>query len=219
MMMDWKRIHTVMLDMDGTLLDLHFDNHFWQELVPKRYAESRGLDVPTAKSLLVPLFKKTEGTMEWYCLDYWTRELKLDIANLKHEVADLIALRPDTIYFLNWLRTHGKRTVLVTNAHQKSLALKLERTRLEHYIDTIICAHDIGVPKETSAFWSRLHQQLAFDKAHTLFIDDSLPVLNAAKAYGLYLVVAINNPSSRLPPKAIRNFPAISNFRELTDND
>ena len=39
----WPEIHTVLLDMDGTLLDLRFDNHFWRELVPERYAERHGL--------------------------------------------------------------------------------------------------------------------------------------------------------------------------------
>ena len=27
-MLAWDEIDTVLLDMDGTLLDLHFDNHF-----------------------------------------------------------------------------------------------------------------------------------------------------------------------------------------------
>ena len=29
----WRDIDTVLLDMDGTLLDLHYDNHFWLEPV------------------------------------------------------------------------------------------------------------------------------------------------------------------------------------------
>ncbi|MCP4043692.1 MAG: haloacid dehalogenase, partial [Gammaproteobacteria bacterium] len=33
---NWNSIHTVLLDMDGTLLDLHFDNQFWLEHVPLR---------------------------------------------------------------------------------------------------------------------------------------------------------------------------------------
>ncbi|HBT55971.1 MAG TPA: haloacid dehalogenase, partial [Pseudomonas sp.] len=33
-MLNWNAIDTVLLDMDGTLLDLHFDNHFWLEHMP-----------------------------------------------------------------------------------------------------------------------------------------------------------------------------------------
>ena len=40
---DWENIETVLLDMDGTLLDLHFDNHFWLQHVPVCYAEKHGL--------------------------------------------------------------------------------------------------------------------------------------------------------------------------------
>ena len=39
----WSDIDTVLLDMDGTLLDLHFDNHFWLEHLPQRYAELHGV--------------------------------------------------------------------------------------------------------------------------------------------------------------------------------
>ena len=38
-MIDWDDIDTVLLDMDGTLLDLHFDNFFWMHYMPRRYAE------------------------------------------------------------------------------------------------------------------------------------------------------------------------------------
>ena len=30
---DWTQLDTILLDMDGTLLDLEFDNHFWGTVV------------------------------------------------------------------------------------------------------------------------------------------------------------------------------------------
>ncbi len=44
-MIVWDEINTVLMDMDGTLLDLYFDNHFWQELIPLRYAQQNGMDL------------------------------------------------------------------------------------------------------------------------------------------------------------------------------
>jgi FMN phosphatase YigB (HAD superfamily) len=155
---DWNNIQYVLLDMDGTLLDLHFDNHFWQEIIPQRYAADRGLDVVTAKRVLTPIFRRNEGNLNWYCLDFWTRELNIDIALLKQDVAHLIAIHPNVIAFLDALRAAAKRSVLVTNAHPKSLALKLERTRLGVHLDAIVSAHDIGHPKEEPAFWGALQQ-------------------------------------------------------------
>jgi len=76
---DWKGIRTVFVDMDGTLLDLHFDNHFWHEHVPLRYGERHGLSTEAARGQLLPRFRAMEGSLQWYCLDHWSRELELDI--------------------------------------------------------------------------------------------------------------------------------------------
>lgn len=101
---DWSSIDTVLLDMDGTLLDLHFDNHFWREHLPKRYAEKHSIALDQAKRQLYPRFKAQEGTMNWYCVDYWSQNLGVDIVLLKAEVAHLIAVHPHVIGFLKFLR-------------------------------------------------------------------------------------------------------------------
>ena len=62
-MIDWTKISTVLLDMDGTLLDLHFDNYFWQEYVPDRYAEKHGISLARAKEELSPRFEQTYGKL------------------------------------------------------------------------------------------------------------------------------------------------------------
>jgi len=214
-MIDWKQIDTVLLDMDGTLLDLHFDNHFWLEYVPKRYAEGRGLSLEASKMELFARYKDVEGTLEWYCVDHWSRELGLDIALLKAEVEHLIGVHPHVVDFLEALRAHGKRIALVTNAHQKALALKMERTQLAGHFDAIICAHDLGFPKEQQAFWGRLQQVEPFDRERTLFVDDSLSVLASARRYGIRWLLAILNPDTKGPLRKVEDFPAIHDFSEV----
>src|SRR5262245_11278220 len=164
---EWPQIETVLLDMDGTLLDLRFDNYFWRELVPQRYAEQNGISVPEAQQLLRPRFAAWEGRLEWYCLEHWTRELGLDLAALKHEAAGLIAWLPSAVEFLERLRPLGKRVVLVTNAHRTVLRLKLERTGLDAHVAVQYSSHDFGLPKEDPAFWERLQVRDAFDPART----------------------------------------------------
>ena len=214
-MIEWNEIDTVFLDMDGTLLDLHFDNHFWLEHVPRRYAEARGLPLEAAKASLLERYRSVEGTLEWYCIDHWSRELGLDIALLKEEIDHLIAVHPHVIEFLDAVRGIGKRRVLVTNAHQKSLALKLDRTRLGGHLDGVVCSHDLGYAKESPEFWVRLGAVEPFAAGRTLFVDDSPAVLAAARRHGIRWLLAVLRPDTRGPRREQGDFMAIDDFSDL----
>ncbi|ALP52236.1 haloacid dehalogenase [Candidatus Tenderia electrophaga] len=215
-MPDWNNISTVLLDMDGTLLDLNYDSHFWQEYVPHCYAFSRGLDIPTAKRVLAPCFKRHEGTLNWYCLDFWSRELTLDIAAMKREVAHLIAIKPGALVFLDSLRRLGKRAVLVTNAHPRSLALKLEHTRLDTHLDELISAHELGLPKEAPEFWAELQARSPFTPHRTLLVDDNLHALRSAARFGIRHLLAACHPDSKQSPRYSAEFPYFHQFEEIT---
>lgn len=214
-LIDWDAIDTVLLDMDGTLLDLHFDNHFWQAHVPLRYAEARGLAREAAREELMARYHARAGTLEWYSVDFWETELELDIMQLKEEVAHLIAVHPAVQDFLYAMRKVGKRLVLATNAHHKTLTLKMAKTGLAPHFDAIVSSHALGFAKEERGFWERLQEAEPFDPARTLLVDDSLPVLDAARAYGIRHLVAVRTPDTRLPPKDTRGYPAIDNFAEF----
>lgn len=214
-MIDWSRIDTVFLDMDGTLLDLHFDNHFWREHMPRRYAEYHGLEEVVARDHLNQHYERHVGTLNWYCIDFWSSELALDIVQLKEEVAHLIAVRPDVPAFLEALRDSGRRVVMVTNAHPKSLGLKMRETRLDAWFDALISSHRIGLPKEHPDFWQALQGIEPYDPQRTLFVDDSLPVLDSAKAYGIAHLLAVCNPDSKQPHKDCGGFNAITSFGQI----
>jgi len=211
----WRDIDTVFLDMDGTLLDLHFDNHFWQEHVPLRWAEKHGIPVDEAKQQLFPRFRAVEGTIDWYCVDYWSRELDLDITELKREVAHLIQIHPHVAEFLHYLAASKRRVALLTNAHEKVVELKMDRTGLAEHFDHLICAHAFRIPKEDQRFWPALAEEDNFDPETTLFVDDSLPVLQAARNFGIHHLRAVRLPDTKAPPKQTGDFIAIENFDEL----
>lgn len=211
----WHQIDTVLLDMDGTLLDLHFDNHFWLKHLPQRYAEHHGISLALAEAELLPLFRQHAGTLNWYCTDFWSRELKLSIRDLKREVAHLIALREDAELFLRALREAGKRVVLITNAHRDSLSLKLERVELAPWFERLISSHDYGFPKEDQQFWFALRQDVDFDPARSLFIDDSLPILRSAGQFGVAHLLAVLQPDSQAGPKDTEEFDAVEDYQEL----
>lgn len=211
----WSDIDTVLLDMDGTLLDLHFDNHFWLEHLPQRYAELHGVSRAMAEMELQPLFERHAGQLQWYCLDFWSSELKLSVRELKQETAHLIALRPDADTFLEAIKRAGKRVIMITNAHRDSLSLKLERIELAPYFERLISSHDYGFPKENPQFWDALQTDIGFDPARSLFIDDTLPILRSARDFGVGHLLAVKEPDSRKGPKDTAEFAAVEDYRDL----
>jgi putative hydrolase of the HAD superfamily len=213
---DWRAIDTVLLDMDGTLLDLHFDNHFWQVYVPEKFAERHGMPHAEAHAECFRRYNAKAGTLDWYCVDYWTQQLELDIVQLKQELSHLIAVHPDVVSFLTAVRAAGKRVVLVTNAHRKSLNLKMDRTGLAVNFDAMHVSHEYGIAKEDPAFWLTLQCSEPFDPARTLLVDDSLPVLRSAQQFGIAHLRAVLQPDTRQPDKDVENFIAIRRFSEIT---
>lgn len=215
MNIDWQNIDTVLLDMDGTLLDLHFDNFFWLEHLPKRYAaQNQDSHEDVIASLRQQLFDK-QGTLEWYCTDYWSRQLGLNIIELKREISHLINERPQVLSFLQALKANNKSCLLITNAHPDSVALKFSVTRIEPLFDKVISSHQYGYPKEALGFWLRLQEECPFDPERTLFIDDSESVLRAAKDYGIAHLLSIKKPDSQRETSPSKQFRSIGDFAEV----
>ncbi len=213
-MLNWNHIDTVLLDMDGTLLDLHFDNYFWLSHLPQRYAQIHKMDLDSASRHLQERISAHEGTLAWYCLDFWSRELGVDIRELKEEIKHKIQVRPFAHDFLQRLRDAGKKTLLITNAHPLSLELKLEVTAIDRLLDIVISSHQFQSPKEEQQFWQQLVKQEQFDPARALFIDDSPRILQSARDFGIGQVVGIHQPDSQ-SPRTIDSFPAIHHFDEI----
>ena len=214
-MINWQAIETVLLDMDGTLLDLHYDSFFWQQYLPERYAEIKGVQLQAAKQLVITETKLNGGTLNWYSTDYWSQLLDLDVVKLKHEISHKVAIRPYCIDFLDALRAAGKDVVMVTNAHHDSLNLKMDKTQLADKFDRLITVHEFSVPKEDPQCWHEVYKLHPFLGTKTLLIDDNLHALESAREYGIQHLLAIFQPDSQAPRREIVGFDAIHSFDEI----
>jgi HAD superfamily hydrolase (TIGR01509 family) len=214
-LLPWDKIETVLLDMDGTLLDLHFDNQFWVHHLPKKLSEKTGRSLAACQLEMKEACAQVYGQLQWYCLDYWAERLQLNIMEAKQELAHLITMRDDCIPFLDALRKSKRRVILVTNAHPDSLSLKVEKTQLDAHIDTLVSTHQFGVSKEFQSLWQQLHAHLNFNPETTLFVDDGERILDAAKEFGIAYTLGITNPDSQLPEIKIANHPCTNNYSDL----
>jgi putative hydrolase of the HAD superfamily len=219
MHIDWKLIDTVLLDMDGTLLDRHFDDHFWLEHVPRTWSRKNRVPLGEAKKRLYEMFHSQERTLNWTDLDYWSEHLGLDIPMLKLEIDHLIAVHPGVVEFLTFLRQHGKHAWLVTNAHAKTLDLKMKKTRLGPYFTGIISAHDLGLPKEETAFWGKLRERVPFSPERTMLGEDSETNLGTADEYGIRYLIYVSRFSSKVTPQPSATYTSIHYFSQLIPRD
>ena len=209
-------VDTLLLDLDGTLLDLAFDNRFWRQVVPEAYGALHGLSVQQAIDAIVPRLAAVEGTLPWYCLDHWSRQLEMDLSTLKTEHAGSVAWLPGAQDFLLRQRAAGRRLVLATNSHPETLRIKDEQTRISDYLDAVYSSHPFGAPKEDPHFWQGFREVERFDPRRTAFIDDNAHVLRAGRDAGIAHLIAITRPDTTLPEKAPpAEFPWVRAVAEL----
>ena len=214
-MVNWNKIDTVLLDMDGTLLDLHFDNYFWQHFLPARYAECHNIEPDDAIDQLYQKFEARRNSIEWYCTDYWSTELAMDIPALKKEIRHLISVRPQAKEFLIQLGKQSTERILITNAHRHSLEIKMRASGIDVHLDVIVSSHDYGDPKEHQGFWHHLQQQFPFNPSRTLFIDDTESMLVSARDFGISQLLCISQPDSTKAPRKNLEFPSLVNLLDI----
>lgn len=210
-----SRCETLMLDMDGTVLDLAFDNYIWHQLVPERYAHTSGMSFEAACDQLFAQFRALQGNLEWYCLDHWSDRLGMDMLELHRDVNHRIGYLPGAKEFLRTVREHDTRVILVTNSHPDTLALKDEVTGLVEYFDGVYTSHGFGHAKESQEFWYALQDEVGFDMQTTLIVDDTVSVLESADTYGVNMLLSVTRPDTTKPVRSGSDFAGVEAVADM----
>ncbi len=214
-LLDWNKVECVFLDMDGTLLDLNYDNHVWNNLFPAAYAKIKGISTTQAQEFLLDHMRKIHGTIEFYSFEYWAEFTGVDIVGTHQQATQLLGYRPGAHAFLQWLRLKGLKTVIATNAHRDSITVKDAHTDISSRVDAVVSSHDFSAPKEADAFWRALFAAHPHNPNHCVFIDDNEPVLDAAQRCGVGHLYAVDTPDSQRPRRSDLRYPSFNHFAEI----
>tara|TARA_B100001057_G_scaffold269188_1_gene269360 strand:+ start:1144 stop:1791 length:648 start_codon:yes stop_codon:yes gene_type:complete len=201
-----KDIECLLIDMDGVILDNTYDNNFWQNQIPSVLAEKKNITFDDAKRLAIQIFNFKKNTKDWYDVDYWSNMLDIDIEAEKKSETSLskIRLYDDVIDTLSELKKHMK-LILITNAHRKTLNIKLGKFNIEPYFDEMICAHELYYVKEDIQLWYMLRSKYKLDFDKTVLIEDTINNINVALSAGVASAVYLGD----------EDFPSSNNILKL----
>jgi len=211
----WDQIDDVLLDMDGTLLDRHFDNFFFEEELPRRYAVLQGLPFEESRERLMAMYRSVEGELAWTDLHYWTDRVGIDVVAMHKELNHMIGFLPGAEEFLRQLRQMGKRVTVITNAHQTGVAVKAAKTGLDQHVDRIVDAFEVGYLKMRPEYWPSCQQLVGFEPRRSLYVDDDESCLDAAKRFGIVEIIHSAKSSSQLPPAFSTSFASVEELSLL----
>jgi len=210
--MKWNSIETFFLDLDGTLLDLAYDNYFWHEHIPNIYAKKNNIDFKQAKNEFEEMYKEKRNTLNWYSLNYWSEKIDIDLEFEVLNTRNRIKVFPGVTNFLTNLKINNIRAIMLTNCPRNMLNIKITQTKLWGYFDEIISSEDYGFSKESTKFWEYLDKELTYRKNKTVFIDDNQDVLKFSYNNNIKNIFCINFPDSNKDKQIINDFRSLDNI-------
>ena len=203
--MIFKDIECLLIDMDGVILDNAYDNDFWQNQIPEVIADSKGIEFDDAKRLAIQIFNYKKNTKDWYDVDYWSNMLSIDIEAQKRSEKSFsrISLYDGVIDTLSILKNKTKM-ILITNAHRKTLNIKLEKYNLTPYFDEMVCAHELNYVKEDIQLWYMLRSKYRLDYEKTLLVEDTINNINVGLSAGISGAIYVGDEKFTVSDKIIK---------------
>ena len=217
-MVNWNFIETVFLDMDGTLLDLYYDNFIWDVALPEKFAQVHKVALEQAKETIKKCIDARRGTLNAYCFTHWSNLLGFDMLELYENHQHLIGYRDNAEDFLKLLAKRFSNIYLVTNADRKNINLKIKNTGLDKNVMKIFSSSELGYAKEQVEFWKKLQKNISFNCVSTLLIDDNNYVLEAARDFGINNLLLISRPCSKSVEQSSTNFINLKSFKQIMQN-
>ena len=200
-----KDTECLLFDMDGVVLDNTYDNNFWQNQIPSVLSSKKNISFDDAKRLAIQIFNYKKNSKDWYDIDYWSNMLGINIEEQKRaeESYEKIKLYDGAIECLKELK-RSYQMILITNAHRKTLRIKLEKYDLSPYFDEMICSHELNYVKEDLQLWHILRVKFNLDYNKTVLVEDTLKNIEVGLSSGISSAIYLGNESSLFDERIIK---------------
>ena len=83
--------------------------------------------------------------------------------------------------------------ILITNAHRKTLNIKLQKYDLSPYFDEMVCAHELHYVKEDVQLWYMLRSRYRIDFEKTVLIEDTIKNIYTGLSAGISKAIYLGN--------------------------
>ncbi len=200
-----KDIECLLIDMDGVILDNTYDNNFWQNQIPNVLSKKKNISFDDAKRLAIQIFNFKKNTKDWYDLDYWSNMLGIDIEAEKRSQESLgkIKLYDNVIDTLIELKKNA-RLIMITNAHRKTLNIKLEKFNIKPCFHEMVCAHELNYVKEDLQLWYMLRTKYKLDFEKTVLVEDTINNIKVALSAGVSSAIYVGKENFKYSDKILK---------------
>jgi putative hydrolase of the HAD superfamily len=166
-------IKVLSFDVDGTLVDAKFADLFWNDGVPRVYAEKKGLGFKEAKAYLQERYNEVgDSDLKWYLPEYWFEELEIEI-NPRDLIKDYVCelhVYPEVPGVLERL---SKKYMLIASSNAPRIFLEESIKCLCEYFDhTFSSTTDFGMVKKLPDFYFNVLEILKIKPEEMVHVGD-----------------------------------------------
>ncbi|MCK5043097.1 MAG: HAD family hydrolase, partial [Candidatus Aenigmarchaeota archaeon] len=167
----------ISFDLDGTLVNEKFDKIIWHEEIPKLFAEKNNIDIETATNMVYAEYYRgafIDKVDRWTDISYWFDRLGLDGWNtLMVNMKKHILVYDDTLKMFEQLSARKYKLIIISNAEEKFLDMKLEAEGLKKHFSSVFSAQStFGVRKKNKEIFMKVLERLGIKPENMIHVGN-----------------------------------------------
>lgn len=180
-----KRYDLVSFDMQGSLTESAFSDHFWRELLPREYARLKGLSLAKAKQELGAQFTAMDQYDPlYYDAEYWIRHCECD--RTLREILDASEVRPTMMPgAMEALERIGAEYPMIILSATTHSFIDVELGALKNKFERVFSSFDdFGLAGKPPEVYEKVARLMGAEPGRCLHVGDDklMDVVNAKEA-------------------------------------